>query len=127
MSEGDGVDPREEKKRWTRSLATGKRDYSALRLARQIRDVLDLVLLQWGSPLLASFAVGAVEPSPTGGPFVVQVYSTDPAADYDPREIKKALDTLKPKFRSEVAQDVTRKNAPDLKFDVLPPGVQPRS
>ena len=58
---------------------------------------------------------------------MVQVYSTDPAADYDPREIKKALDTLKPKFRSEVARDVTRKNAPDLKFDVLPPGVQPRS
>ena len=127
MSEGDGVDPREDKKRRTRSLAAGKRDYSALRLARQIRDVLDLVLLQCGSPLLASFAVGAVEPSPTGGPFVVQVYSTDPAADYDPREIKRALDTLKPKFRSEVAQDVTRKNAPDLKFDVLPPGVQPRS
>jgi len=127
MSDGDGVDPKEEKRQRIRSVAAGKRDYSALRLASQIRDVLDLVLLQCGNPLLASLAVGAVEPSATGGNFVVQVYSTDPAADYDPREIKSILDTLKPKFRSEVAHEVTRKVAPNLKFDVLPPGVQPKS
>jgi ribosome-binding factor A len=127
LNKDDGVDPKEEKKRRMRSLAAGKRDYSTLRLASQIHDVLDLALLQCGNPLLASLAVGTVEPSPTGGNFVVQVYSTDPAADYDPREIKKTLDTLKPKFRSEVANEVTRKNAPDLKFDVFPPGVQPKS
>jgi ribosome-binding factor A len=127
LSEGDGIDPKEEKRQRIRSAAAGKRDYSALRLASQIRDVLDLVLLQCGDPLLASLAVGAVEPSLTGGSFVVQVYSTDPAAEYDPREIKKTLDMLKPEFRSEVAKEVTRKNAPNLKFDVLPPGVQPKS
>ena len=127
MSEGDGVDPKEERKQRIRSMAADKRDYSALRLASQIRTVLDLVLMQCGNPLLASFAVGAVEPSPSGGNFVVQVYSTDPTADYDPREVKKTLDALRPKFRSEVAQEVTRKVTPVLKFDVLPPGVQPKS
>ena len=127
LSKDDGVDPKEEKKRRMRSVATGKRDYSTLRLASQIHDVLDLALQQCGNLLLASLAVGTVEPSPNGGSFVVQVYSTDPAADYNPREIKRTLDTLKPKFRSEVAKDVIRKHAPDLKFDVLPPGVQPKS
>ena len=124
-NEGDGVDPREEKKRKIRS-SSDKRDYSAFRLASQIRDVLDLVIPQTGNPLLVSFSVGVVEPSATGGNFVVQVYSTDHAADYDPREIKKALDSLKPRLRAEVAKEVTRKNDPDFKFDVLPSKVQPK-
>ena len=125
MSEEDGFVPKEEKRRRTRSAATGKRDYSAFRLASQIREGLDLALLQCGNPLLASLAVGAVEPSPTGGSFIVQVYSTDPTADYDPREIKKTLDMLKPKFRFEVAKEVTRKNAPNLKFDSCHPESSP--
>ena len=127
LSKDDGVDPKEEKKRRMRSAATGKRDYSTLRLASQIHDILDLVLQQRGDLPLASLAVGTVEPSSNGGNFVVQVYSTDPAAEYDPREIKRTLDALKSRFRSEVAKEVIRKHAPDFKFDVLPPGVQPKS
>jgi hypothetical protein len=123
--DGDGVDPREDKKRRKRSFSN-TRDYPARRLAGQIRDVLDLVIPQSKHSLLCSFAVGSVEPTETGGNFVVQVYSTDPTTDYDPREIKATLDKMKPRLRAEVAKDVTRKNAPDFKFDVLPPRVQPR-
>ena len=49
-----------------------------------------------------------------------------PSADYDPAEIKSALDSVKPRLRAEIAKEVTRKNAPDFKFDVLPPRVQPK-
>lgn len=59
--EGDGIDPRIEKKREKR-VSGQKRDYSALRLASQIRNTLDLLIPQTGHPFLASFAVGSVEP-----------------------------------------------------------------
>lgn len=123
--EGDGVDPRIEKKREKRFSAQ-KSDYSALRLASQIRNILDLLIPQSGHPLLASIVVGTVEPYAKGSNFVVQVYSTDTAADYDPNEIKAALDGLKSRLRTEVAKDITRKKAPELKFDVLPPHVLPK-
>ncbi len=125
-NEGDGVDPREEKKsRKIRGLHE-KADYSVFRLAGQIKATLDLVIPQCGDPLLSSFAVGAVEPSPAGGIFVVQVFSVNPTADYDIRQVKAALTKMKTRLRAEVAKDVTRKKAPDFKFDVLPPGVQPK-
>lgn len=123
--EGDGVDPREEKKKAGRT-PRDKRNYATLRLASQIRDTLDLVIPQCGDPDLVSFAVGTVEPSAKGTTFVVQVYSTDHSADYDPRAVKEALEAVRPRLRAEVAKEVTRKNAPEFKFDVLPPRVQPK-
>lgn len=123
--EGDGLDPKEERKRAGRTAAD-KRNYATLRLASQIRDVLDLTIPLCGQALLAGFAVGSVEPSAKGTTFVVQVYSTDPTADYDPREIVGALASVKTRLRAEVAKEVTRKNAPEFRFDVLPPGVQPK-
>lgn len=123
--EGDGVDPRIEKKREKR-VSAQKSDYSALRLASQIRSILDLLIPQSGHPLLSSIVVGTVEPYAKGSNFVVQVYSTDTAADYDPLEIKAALDSLKSFLRTEVAKDITRKKVPELKFDVLPPHVLPK-
>jgi hypothetical protein len=76
--------------------------------------------------LLSSFGVGHVEPYGIGSNFVVQVYSKDPKTEYDPHEVKVALENLKARLRMEVAKNVTRKKAPDFKFDVLPPRIQPR-
>jgi ribosome-binding factor A len=126
LTEGDGIDPKEEKRSLRRGEISGKPNYAILRLASQIRDALDLAIPQSGHPLLVSFVVGSVEPSTTGKTFVAQVYSTDSSADYDPAEIKSALDSVKPRLRAEIAKEVTRKNAPDFKFDVLPPRVQPK-
>lgn len=124
LGDGDGVDPRAEKRKRKSQGGLGRRDYSNLRLASQIGDALGLLLPQCGNPLVTSLAVGAVEPTVKGTMFVVQVYSTDPAAEYDPREVKEALDAMKPGFRAAVAREVTRKDAPDFKFEVLPPCVQ---
>jgi hypothetical protein len=125
LGEGDGIDPREEKKHLLRA-ATNKPSYSTLRLASQIRDTLNLEIPHCGNSLLSPFLVGIVEPYGIGSNFVVQVYSTDQKDKYDARMVKEALDKMKPKLRMEVAKNVTRKKAPDFKFDVLPPGVQPR-
>jgi ribosome-binding factor A len=125
LGEYDGIDPRDEKKHRI-GASNNKRDYSALRLASQIREILNLVIPYSGNALLTSFIVGHVEPYGIGSNFVVQVYSTDHETEYDPNEIKVALNNMKSKLRMEVAKNVTRKKAPDFKFDVLPPRVQPR-
>jgi ribosome-binding factor A len=126
LSEGDGIDPREEKKARARLRSAGKPNYAVLRLAGQIRDALNQIIPQVASIQLYSFMVGTVEPSASGGIFVVQIYSADKTADYDPAEIKAEFELIKPRLRAEVAKEVTRKNAPDFKFDILPPGVQPK-
>lgn len=46
LSEENGAEPKEEKRLRIRSVATGKRDYSAFRPASQIRAVLDLAALK---------------------------------------------------------------------------------
>ena len=126
VGDGDGVDPRLEKKAKQYRTQRDKPNYSALRLGEQIHNTLVDTLGQSPDSLLASFSVGAVEPSVSGTTFIVQVYSIDPSLEYDIDEVKALLKAAKPKLRSEVARAVSRKKAPDFRFEVLPPHVQPR-
>ena len=121
----DGVDPRDEKRKRDNHSRRDKPDYSILRLAGEVASTLSQVLPLTGDPLLIPFGIASVLPQSRGLHFLVQVYSTDPGLNYDPAEILNALQRAKPYFRQEVAQDVSRKYAPDFRFQVLPPGVQP--
>ena len=126
LREGDGIDPRLEKKSRQIKTLRGKPNYAVLRLGEQIHNTLVETLCQLPDSLLASFSVGAVEPSASGSTFVVQVYSNDPSLEYDVDEVKALLQTSKNRLRWEVARAVNRKKVPDFKFEVLPPHVQPR-
>ena len=98
----------------------------ALRLAHQIREILNMTIPNSGHPLLPSFTVGNVEHHGMGPNFIVQIYSENRGFDYDPAEIKGVLDAMKLKLRFEVAKIAGRRNTPDFEFDVLPPGLQSR-
>ena len=124
--EGDGIDPREEKKSEQNRTRRGKPNYAVLRLAKQIGDTLTVSIGKSKDPILSSFVVNAVEPSPSGTSFVVQVFSSNPELEYEPREIKAILKDEKPRLRADVANTVKRKKAPDFTFDVLPMHVQPK-
>jgi len=126
LREGDGIDPRLEKKARQIKTLRGKPNYAVLRLGGQIRDTLVETLGQSPDSLLASFSVGAVEPTASGTTFVVQVYSSDPSLEYDMDEVKALLQACKPTLRWEVAHAVNRKKVPNFRFEVLPPHVQPR-
>lgn len=126
LREGDGIDPRLEKKARQIKTLRGKPNYAVLRLGEQIRNTLVETLGQSPDSLLASFSVGAVEPSASGTTFVVQVYSIDPSLEYDMDEVKALLKASKPTLRWEVARAVNRKKVPGFRFEVLPPHVQPR-
>jgi ribosome-binding factor A len=126
VREGDGIDPRYEKKSRQMKTLRGKPNYAALRLGEQIHDTLVETLGQTEDSLLASFSVGSVEPSSSGGAYVVQVYSIDPALEYNTNEVNALLQASKPALRSEVTRAVSRRKTPDFRFEVLPPHIQSR-
>jgi ribosome-binding factor A len=126
LREGDGVDPREEKRMRMTEHRKGKPNYAILRLAGQIKDAVSDALTMAKDPALDSITVSMVEPSASGTTYTVQVFSTDLSKDYDPQQIREILNAMKPGLRAEVATAVNRKKAPNFTFDVLPPHVQPK-
>jgi hypothetical protein len=126
LKENAGIDPRNRKKQRIMALRGSVTTNPTLRLANQIREILTMAIPNSGHPLLASFVAGNVEHHGVGPNFIVQVYSENHGFDYDPVEIKAALDAITLKLRFEVAKIAARKNTPSFEFDVLPPGVQPR-
>lgn len=126
LREGDGVDPKEEKKRAQAVLRKGKPDHAVFRLASQIGTAIRMSMQLSGDALLCSFDVSTVEPTTSGNSFRVQVFATDTTMEYDPRRIKELLDAAKPRFRQDIAGEIHRKKVPDITFDVLPPHVCPR-
>jgi len=121
---GDGVDPREERRAKLREDSRGKTDHARVRLAAQIFEALNQggVL---GAAGLDDFRFAAVKPSGDSGPFLVEVCGVDPLARYEPAAIEAVLREHKGLLRAEVAQSVNRRQAPELRFLVLPPGAQP--
>lgn len=123
IREGDGIDPREEKKHRLASRRRAKPDHAAERLGQEMRENLALSMPE--DPRLEVFRVATVSSTGKGNTFVVQVYCTDPNLSYSPDSIQKILQDNKGKLRAEVALGIHRKRVPDLKFEVLPPGVAP--
>jgi len=78
-----------------------------------------------GATGLDDFRFAAVKPSGDSGPFLVEVCGVDPLARYEPAAIEAVLREHKGLLRAEVAQSVNRRQAPELRFLVLPPGAQP--
>ncbi len=123
IREGDGIDPREEKKQRLASRRRAKPDHAAERLGQEMRETLAVSLPD--DSRLEGFAVGSVLSTGKGNCFLVQVYCTDPSRTFAPDSIQKILQENKGNLRAEVAQGIHRKRVPDLKFEVLPPGVGP--
>ena len=122
--EGDGIDPRRIKKKIQSSLKKNKTDHSALRLAKQIENHLQVVFHGLASgTILSDFAINDVQPAGKGVSFVVQVYCIKPEREFEISEIQYQLREIKPQLRAEIAKAIHRKNTPDITFDVLPPNV----
>lgn len=119
----DGVDPREEKRKRLRMNSPNKMDLASERLRSQIFDALRLSTLL-ADVGLEDFTFAGVTPTGRGGRFVVDVCHVDADAKYESRDIEDILQENKGLFRTEVSQFVNRRKAPELRFRVLPPGVQ---
>lgn len=123
LREGDGIDPREEQKRRLANRRRTKPDHAAERLGQEMKETLAVSLPD--DSRLEGFAVGSVFSTGKGNCFVVQVFCTDPNRIFAPESIQKILQENKGILRAEVAQGIHRKRVPELKFEVLPPGLSP--
>jgi hypothetical protein len=122
LYEGDGLDPRyERRKRDSR----GKPNYSSERLGNRVRETIGLACSLPAIPGLDDFAVADVFYIGHGNSYRVIVYCEDPEQTYVPEEVRKLLISYKGILRADIARAITRKNVPDLVFEVLPPGVRP--
>jgi len=93
------------------------RDPRALRLCRQVREQLDLVLAELGDPTLEGTHVHEV--GYVGGTHTIRVDVTAPPGA-DPMAIAARLEAVRGRLRSEIAAAIHRKRTPMLCFAVLP-------
>jgi ribosome-binding factor A len=121
----DGLDPRHEKRSRLAGSRRAKPDYAALRLAGEIASSLNLLLASSSDSNLSGFAVASATPTGKGSHFLVRIYATDSTFAFDPERVMASLKRAKPFFRQEIASAITRKHAPDFRFQLLPPGAQP--
>ena len=122
LCEGDGLDPRYERRK---SDSRGKPDYSSERLGSRVRETIGLVSSLPSIPGLDDFVVADVSYIGHGNCYKVIVYCENPEQAYDTEEVRKLLISHKGILRADIARAITRKNVPDLVFEVLPPGVRP--
>jgi ribosome-binding factor A len=95
-------------------------DRKALQLSAQVRDALTWVLgSATGDDRLAACSVEGVEPLPGGNRLLVKV-GVPP--DLPLSEVSSALAAAAPILRSEVAQSITRRKAPELVYLPVPAG-----
>jgi len=116
LREGDGLDPRLERRKSQPSSGKNKANHSALRLAGQIAKCIRASL---GDGLLANFDVVGVEPA-QGNNFLVTLGPALPDLNYDPSQVLLAANDRKGYLRSEIACSINRKRVPNLIFRVLP-------
>ena len=116
LREGDGIDPRLERRRKQNAFNKSKPNHAALRLggqiARSIRNNL-------GGRVLADFDVFSVEPC-KGNLYLVTLKAIDPDFLFDETAVLEEANSERGRLRSELAISITRKKVPDLLFRVLP-------
>lgn len=89
-------------------------------LCRQVHEALGEALSTVEDPALWDVWIEAVEPAPDASRLAVIVRCPP---DSDPSDIEERLARVAGQLRMEVAQAITRKRAPTLQYEVLPPDV----
>ena len=110
----DGGDPKEfRQKPWDQPKKAGRK---ARQLCRQVRDALHGALAACGDPAVRAAAVLAVEPAPHTGRLRVTVGAP---ADVGSAAVAAGVERAAGHLRAEVAAAISRRNAPELAFEVI--------
>jgi ribosome-binding factor A len=116
LREGDGIDPRLERRKNLSSRHKDKPNHAAVRLAGQIAKTIRGNV---GDGPLADFDVVSVQPA-KGNVFLVTLGPMTPELDYNESQILDQANARSGHLRSEIACSITRKKVPGLLFRVLP-------
>lgn len=115
--QGDGIDPRLERRGRQRSRERGKADYAADRLASQIGRCANANL---GDGILCDFYVQRVWYG-KGNHFTIELRANDPTLSFDLDVVQSEAARRLPLLRTELAREIHRKKVPTLAILVLPP------
>ncbi|MFO1500082.1 MAG: hypothetical protein U1G07_17115 [Verrucomicrobiota bacterium] len=123
VREGDGVDPRDEAKRKRHRAPSALLEegfHQQERLGGQIRTAVDFALLAATTPVLNALTVHNVVKQKNT--LVVVLVPRDATVPVDILKAAEAVKKAAAMLRCEVAAAITRKEAPNLRFIVLPAG-----
>lgn len=115
LRDGDGVDPKEERRHRQRSRVESKSDHSVERLAAQVERCANSSL---GSGILTDFVVRRVSHG-KGNHFLIELVCADSSLLFDPHEAQQAAIALLPRLRSELAREIHRKKVPSLSIRIV--------
>ncbi len=107
--EGDGVDPRYDKKE--RGTPQNRK---ALQLCAQVQQVLMMVLPGSGDDILSDLTIESVTLAPDSSQMLVRL-----KGPVDVNDALQSLAIVKGKLRTEIAASIHRKNTPKLLFEVF--------
>ena len=107
--EGDGIDPRLEKKE-----PRNNTHRKSLQLCKQVSMALNMTLAEFGDENLNTLYVESVIPRDSS----LLVVNVIKPADVKKSDVLAALDKVKGRLRSEVADFICRKRTPQLKFEI---------
>jgi ribosome-binding factor A len=114
LSHEDGSDPKEfHSKPWN---APKKGSRKGQQLCGQVKDALSIALPACADTVLQEIAIIGVEPAPHTGRLLVLVGRP---GDVERATILQALSRAAGFLRSEVAATISRRNAPELVFEVI--------
>ncbi len=115
LRDGDGVDPKQERRNRQRSRVESKNDHSVERLAAQVERCANSNL---GLGILTDFVVRRVSHG-KGNHFLIELVCADSKLFYDPLEAQQAAIALLPRLRSELAREIHRKKVPSLSIRIV--------
>lgn len=93
-------------------------DRKTLQLCRQVERALALSLAESASDLLLDVQVESIMPLQGAGHLLVRVSTRHD----NPLDVLQALQNDAPRLRAAAAEAITRRKAPELSFQVVPPG-----
>lgn len=98
----------------------GGSDRKERQLCRQVQEAVGEALATVDDDVLLDVWVAGVTPAPDASRLAVLIRLPEGA---NPDLVKERLARVSGYLRTEVAQAITRKRAPTLAFELLPPGV----
>lgn len=110
--DGDGVDPRLEKRT---ELKNEVKTISSTRLCRQVHKLSRLALSELG---VMDWDITYVRESSKGASLILEVEPLLDISLESALEVVSKLKQLQPQMRQMIAQGISRKNVPSLKFEL---------
>lgn len=119
----DGIPPHIASKETNQHNHRRKPNHHVYQLCKQARQAIDAAIIcDCGDPIFDDFTACWVDPAPGNSANLLVTFGMRDAGPERIQEAYERLNHVAPVLRMAVAQTICRKNAPQLRFQILPAG-----